>query len=435
MIFFPRDINKIPELTGVYQFIDTDNTVIYIGKAKNLKRRISSYFRKTGFKDNKTAHLVKHINSIKIIILEYEFEALIYEANLIRTYKPKYNIIWKDDKHYIYIEITKVTFPKIILNRVQNLTSSDYYGPFPSTKIAAGILKDIRKIFPYCTQKKEGIRRCFYSHLGLCNPCPSDIKKEKGYKYTELKKEYLSNISKIRSLLNGNIKQIKNYLKKRMLYYSAKEMYEKATEYKNKITHLEYLSRNYRKSENYSDDIYGIENSRKKETSELINILKPFFTNMVLIKKIECYDISTTSGSLVVGSIVVFENGIMNKQKYKKFRIKYKGKSNDIYSLSEMIERRLMHTEWALPDLFIIDGGRPQLTAIRKIFMEKNLNIPYIGLAKIEEEIVVPSDHKFIKIKLSRSSSALRFIQRIRDEAHRYVHKYHISIRQKQMYQ
>lgn len=431
MIFSPKDLNKIPELTGVYQFIDSDNSVIYIGKAKNLKNRISSYFRKTGLKDNKTVHLVKHINSIKIIILEYEFEALIYEANLIRTYKPKYNIIWKDDKHYIYIEITKVTFPKIILNRVQNLTSSDYYGPFPSTKIAAGILKDIRKIFPYCTQNKEGIKRCFYSHLGLCNPCPSDIKKETGQRYTELKKEYLSNISKIRSLLNGNIKQIKKYLQKRMLYYSAKEMYEKAIVYRNKITHLEYLSRNYRKSENYSDDINGIDNTRKRERNELINLLKIYFPKIVMIKNIECCDISTTSGSLAVGSIVAFENGLVNKTKYRQFKIHFKDKMNDVGAISEIIERRLTHTDWSLPDLFIIDGGRPQLTAIHKIFIKKNIHIPFIGLAKVDEEIVIPSFNKFIKIKLSRSSIVLRFIQRIRDEAHRFAHKYHINLRRK----
>ncbi len=433
MKYFPQNISKIPETTGVYQFFDTNGVIIYIGKAKNLKNRISSYFRNPNILDEKTRVIVPQIHHIEIIILDYEFEALILESNLIRKYKPKYNIIWKDDKHYIYIEVSREEFPRLRLTRKKNIINNNYYGPFPSSKIASDLLLDIRHIFPYCTQNRNQKKECFYTHIGLCSPCPIDIKKEKGEKYEELRKEYKDNISQIRLLLKGNIRPIQKFLTGKMNEYASHLEYEKAKVYRNKLMHLEYLSGKYQRSDNLTFGISELADNRIREMKELINLLKPFFPDIKTLRTIECYDISNISGTLTVGSLVSFTDGVKNPKNYKRFRIK-KIYSNDFHAIKEVMDRRLNHTEWIYPDLMVIDGGKQQLQAVQKVLNGRSIQIPFIGLIKKEEQIVVPDKDAFKKITLPRSSSALHLIQRVRDEAHRFAYRYHILLRSKKVF-
>lgn len=431
MNFSPKQISKIPEIAGVYFFQDAKAKILYIGKAKNLKKRVSSYFLKDINGEFKTKILISQIFTIEIIPVESEFEALLLEASLIKKNKPKYNVIWKDDKHYIYIKITKEEFPRILFCRRDMDKKAIYFGPFPSKKIVREILYYIRSIFPYCTQKKTAKRACFYFHLGLCNPCPFNIRKKEGEAYLADHKLYHKNITRIKTLLEGKLAKVHFLLKKQMGQCSDKKQFEQAAKIRDKIEKLDWLVNSYRPASAYLENPDLIYDTWKNEQKELFDLLKKYFPKISPIKRIECYDISNISGKFAVGSMVVFVDGKPAKNFYRRFRIKTVKKQNDFSMLSEIIDRRFSHKEWILPDLFVLDGGRPQLSAVKKIFLQKKTTISLIGLAKREEELVIPKQTSFIKVKLPRKSKALHLVQRLRDEAHRFAHRYHELLRLK----
>src|SRR3989338_6677532 len=166
MLISKTKFSDIPQTSGIYKFKDKHGTVLYVGKAINLRNRISTYLRRV-ITDTKTNLMLDHAMSLTWIETRNEFEALLLEAQLIKTYRPQYNVIWKDDKSYIYMEVTREEFPTIRLKRSQDLTGGSSFGPFPSKRVISGMLKDVRVIIPYCTQNKKIKRPCFYSHLGL----------------------------------------------------------------------------------------------------------------------------------------------------------------------------------------------------------------------------------------------------------------------------
>ena len=213
MQFTTDNIFRLPELNGVYVFKDQKRTILYIGKAVNLKKRVSSYFQKKNLAQ-KIINLVERVVNIEIIPVTTELEALLLEAKLIKLHKPKYNVIWKDDKHYIYIKITNDTFPRILFTRREEERNGTYFGPFPSARIVRELLKYLRFLFPYCTQNPKVKRSCFYTHLRLCNPCPADIIKMPASQYLTCKRIYLANVRQIKWLLTGRINFVKNYLQK-----------------------------------------------------------------------------------------------------------------------------------------------------------------------------------------------------------------------------
>ncbi|MCL4339437.1 GIY-YIG nuclease family protein [Patescibacteria group bacterium] len=429
--FIPKNINKLPEIPGVYRYLDTNGGIIYIGKAINLKRRVSSYFQKQT-KDAKTENLVRNIHKIEIIPVRYEFEALLLEANLIRIYKPKYNVIWKDDKHYIYIQITMEEFPRLILTRRKEDGRSFFSGPFPSSRIAREILANIRRIIPYCTQSPNRKRSCFYTYLGLCNPCPAVIKKLEQKEYARQKKIYLRNISRIKNLLSGDFEPLSRYLLAKMQHLSSENKFEEAATYRDKLKHLNYLL-NINITNEYMADPRYISHVFKLEKDELLWILKEHYPSLTRIERIECYDISNTSGTFATGSMISFKHNLPDKSYYRRFRIRIHNKIDDFGMLKEMLERRLKHREWKLPDLMVVDGGKPQLRIFNKVLANFTLNVPAIGLAKQNEEIVVCANGNYFKVILPRRSNALHLVQRVRDEAHRFAHKYHELLRLKNM--
>lgn len=431
-VYKPADVNKLPEIPGVYLFRDMNKKILYIGKAKNLKKRVSSYFHQKTLPGIKN-RLIKLIYDVNIITVGSEFEALLLEARLIRDNQPKYNVIWKDDKHYIYIKITSEEYPRILFSRLDKDKKSFYVGPFPSSSTVREILKFVRTIFPYCNQNRNIAKRCFYSHIGLCDPCPADIKIMPESPKKWKKEIYRKNIQNIKILLSSRIRKVKSFLEKEMVMAAKEENFEKAAAFRSKIENLEYLL-NY----HYQTDLF-LENpslfhlKQKEEMRELSKILKNYFPDIRLIRKIECYDISHISGKLATGSMITFTNGIPDKNYYRRFRIRLKNEPNDFAMLSEVMERRLNHHDWTFPDLFIIDGGAPQLIALKKIYDKIGLKIPYIGIAKEKEELVIPGRMTFTKIKLPANSPALHVILRLRDESHRFAHKYHEHLRLKNL--
>lgn len=434
MIYSAKDYKKIGNTAGVYIYRDNGKNIIYIGKAKDLKKRVSSYFTNDNSDNPKTNILVQKTSTIETIPVLSEFEALLLEAKLIKLYKPKYNIIWKDDKHYIYINITDEEFPRVLLSRLKNIRGeSVIFGPFPSTHTVREVLDNIRHIFPYCNSDRKTGRSCFYTHIGLCQPCPAYIKTLPAAEYGMKKREYLSHIKSIKMLLSGKLKRIHRELVSSMRKLSAEENFEKAAVLKDRIEHFEYLTQRYHSPDSFIADPYLFQNVKAKESVELKKILSQYIRLNKDISKIECYDISNLAGKFATGSLVTFVNGLPDKNQYRHFRIRLKKTPDDFAMLEEIMKRRLLHKEWSFPDLFVIDGGKPQLSKIIKVFEQFKIGLPVIGLAKEFEEIVVPVNGNFKKIKLPDHSYALNLIKRVRDEAHRFAHRYHEVLRLKNL--
>ena len=422
-----ENLQELPQTPGVYQYFDLTGNIIYIGKANNLRKRITSYFQKN-HDDQKTQNLVERIQRIKIIRVFNEFEAILLESELIRKHKPKYNLISRDDRHYNYISITKETFPRILLKR-----KSGDYGPFPSSRIARDILRLVRSITPFCTQNPSIKTPCFYSHINLCNPCPAYINKQSGELFEGLSQTYKQNIHKARILLSGKVDKLKKLLQIEMKNCVKKENFENAAYFRDRIVNLDYLVNNYHTAYEFINNPDLITQTSLKEHKEMLKILNTYYTQLKLLKKIEWYDISNIHGKSAVGSMVTFIEGQPAKQLYRKFRIRFLETPNDVEMLKEVFKRRLKHSEWFYPDLIIVDGGRTQLSAMNKVNDEFNLDLPIIGLAKRFDEIVIYNNKSYLFIKLPNHSPALHLVQRLRDEAHRFAHTYYELLSRKSM--
>ena len=421
------DLKTIPETSGVYQYFDKNGELIYIGKAINLKKRVKSYFQKN-ILTPKTRELVKRIARIQTIKAESEFDALLLEAKLIRVHKPKYNVVWRDDKHPLYIKITAEEFPKLRTSRREDDSKAMYYGPFPSSRIVKETLRFIRQIFPYCNEKSIGKRACFYSHIGLCDPCPNNIVHMSEKDYKQERRKYLHNIAMIKRLLDGKSASVISYLTKRMDAFSSENKFEEAAKIKRQLGKLAYLTqertpvKEYMKNPNLYDDI------RREELNELARKLK-----IGSISRIEGYDISNTQGTNATGSMVTFVDGEPEKSFYRKFKIRTKNSPDDPHMMHEMLLRRLKHTDWPYPDLIMVDGGKTQINASLHAMKRLSISFPLIGLAKRLEEIIIPQpDGTYRTVRLPRSSSALQLLQRIRNEAHRFANTYHRKLRNRQ---
>ena len=412
---------NLPENPGIYQFKDKAGTTIYVGKAKNLKSRLGSYFSTQLLL--KTSQMVKSASSVTYIIVSSEFEALLLEANLIKKYRPKYNIALKDDKSPLYIGITKDKYPRIIAFRKPELASlnlKEYFGPFLSGFSSKRVLRLLRKIFPYSTHLPTK-KICLYHQLGLCDPCPSQIENEEDSKEKSiLRKKYLRNVSSIRKILNGKLGEVGKDLEKEIKTLAGEEKFEEAKEVASQLKTFKYVSETHENDvEGYLENPNLIEDIRNEELSNLqikLNIKQK-------LTRIECFDIAHLSGSFPTASMVTFIEGDASKKYYRHFKMYNKKRNSDVDSMREVITRRLKHLDdWGRPDLIIIDGGKPQLTAVHELL--ERANIPFIGLAKQFETIVIRKpDGTFIEMKAR--GRALNLLQRIRDEAHRFARRLH----------
>ncbi len=423
----PKAYLLLPETPGVYMYFKNDFP-IYVGKAKNLKRRVASYFRLN--LETKTSKMINEANKMSFIKATSDLEALLLEARLIKMFMPKYNIVAKDDKHPLYIQITKEELPRIKtvrksdLNKIVSLAN---YGPFPSSTNVKFVLKMLRKIFPY-SDHKLGKRACLYSQIGLCYPCPNEINNNNDIisKKNQIN-TYKSNIRHIKSMLDGKIEKVKSELEKDMKNYSQKEDFENAALIRNKILKLEYITSPNINPDEYLENPNLYEDIRKNELNELKSILSKFNIFISGLKRIECYDVAHLQGKGTAASMVVFIDGEAEKNLYRHFKVYQESKNDDYASMREIAKRRIKHlVDWGKPNLIIVDGGKGQLSMFLKEF--NNLNIPVIGLAKRFETLVIPVDYlgskTFKEFRLPKGSS-LNLVQRIRNEAHRFAQRYH----------
>ena len=419
------EIDKIPSSIGVYVFEDKKGKPVYIGKSVNIKARINSHIKAAEISE-KERSILKSTKRIKVFQVPSEYSALILESKLIRELKPKFNKIWKDDKSYLYIKVTNNEFPRVFPVRERDLKDALFFaGPFSSLRVVNSILRSIRKIFPFCSQKKIGKKPCFYSKIGLCSPCPAEILKFKesdSKKYKELKKQYLKNIKGVIELLKGNVDLLEKHFYSLLEKLKKEEKFEKAIELREQLKRLEALQRLSFEEESFTD----LGKDWKK--------LADFFKEKLGLKKlsrIECYDVSNISGKFATGSMVVMEGGVLDKSKYRKFRIKTQAKG-DQERLAEVLRRRFKKN-WEKPDVILLDGGLSQVKFVKQALKKQGISIPIIGLAKKPDRLVIPQEKGALYFRSFSRYKFLNFLRILRDESHRFAKKYHLLLRKKRL--
>ncbi|MDY0217826.1 MAG: excinuclease ABC subunit UvrC [Candidatus Cloacimonas acidaminovorans] len=521
----------LPEQPGVYLWKDKNGTIIYIGKALNLKHRIKNYLNPAG-KDLKTEHLIKNIADLDYIITNSEADAFILEATLVKRYRPKYNIMLKDDKRYPFVKITvNEPFPRIFITRELLKDNAKYFGPYTEVRYLRNTLRDLEWIFPLrsCNRNIPKIKYkqpCMNFQLGKCPaPCIGNISQ----------KDYAKTVNQLLRFFNGRYTELLDELRTEMQNASAELRFEEAGKFRDRIIAIERIQKRqsvfnveggnidiigfYREEkravcvilkmkngaiihqENYPltnldyeepDSILAsflqlyyadreempeevllpfapkdmdklnswlgnkLQIPQRGEKTKLIAMAKTNAFNIVeesklahlrkanrtifpvqelkealklpkLPRKIVCMDISTIQGSDTVSSAVFFENGKSKKKYYRHFIIRSIETQNDYAAMQETMARFLTETQkepQMKPDLIVIDGGKGQLSASEQILRASgNNDISIIALAKRAEEVFVPGNEQ--SIILPRSSSALRLLINIRDEAHRFAISLH----------
>jgi len=431
---------NLPIAPGSYQFYNATGKIVYIGKAANLASRVLSYWQKSASLTSAKYSMLKRIVRIKWIETESEIEALLLEANLVKKYQPDYNVLLRDDKRFAYIKISlDDEIPGVFITRIID-KSGKYFGPFTSALAVRETLRALRKIFPYCLERKIKERPCFYYQLGRClGICAGKISRE----------DYVRQV--IRPLVmflegkKGRI--IKNYeLRIRNLEKVNKKLDSEGATYlenQKEIGELKYQLANM-KQVLEGAKVIGVADKYANDVVELAKILGL----PKIPERIEGYDIANIFGKEAAGSMVVFSGGESNKNEYRKFKIKIgQGQANDIGMLKEVLERRFKHTSpqpspykgeggnWPLPDLIVIDGGKAQLNAAVRILKKRRLEIPLVAISKglglrssvAPDKLFFPGEKKPLELPLA--SLALHLIKRVRDEAHRFAIGYHRKLR------
>jgi excinuclease ABC subunit C len=424
-------LDLLPNRTGIYKFYSSENEILYIGKALNLRSRVYSYFRDTHSDRPQIITMIPLIERIQIVETENEVEALVLEAALIKKHQPKYNSMLKDGKSYAYIYIdTRSEFPTVKV--VRNLTQSQHnkgrvFGPYPNGKATKQLFRYIRKLYPFCTCVKPK-EPCLYFHMGQCpGPFFGNISVE----------EYRENINQIIKFLEGKRKRHIGELEKEMGYYASLQEFERAAELRDKIADLKHLGHQVKFSE-LNPEIDYRDNRKLMLLSELEQIAEVL--NMPDLKRIECYDISNIQGKMSYGSMVVTIDGESSSADYRIFKIKEKDTPDDFAMLNEVLKRRLAHIDKdnvdsslnAKPDLILIDGGKGQLSAVRDLIPEniqllgisKGRHMKRKGMRKKDQFWKVEGDET-VQVRIQKP----RILVNLRDEAHRFALKHHRKLR------
>lgn len=432
-----KKLNDLPKTPGVYFHKSKAGEIIYVGKAANLRNRVRQYFQKSRSRDPKTEALVADIEDVDWMCVDSELEALFLEGEMVRRYMPRYNILLRDDKSMVYIRIDYSSdFPTVSTTRRPLDDGARYFGPYLSAMSVRQALKLLRRAFPFATRRVPGQKRAsLHYHLGL------DPGLEEGKTKLE---EYRANLRKLMAVIEGKRKHIERELEKEMKAYAKSAEFEKAAKARNQLFALRRLNQQVIFSDKEFLDI-----SKDHALSELVDLLR-------LEKfpgRIEGYDISHQQGSDVVASMVVFTNGVSNKGEYRKFKTKL-NHNDDFYNMHETLSRRLSERNrklWGLPGLVLIDGGKGQLeVAIRAREEAGFKRIPFIGLAKRDEQIVIHKNKSgvslndeylhslggfmtqtedYVLVTLPKSANIVKLLQRIRDESHRFAVSYHTTLK------
>jgi excinuclease ABC subunit C len=425
MINIKDFLKTLPTQPGVYQMLGEKGEVLYVGKARHLKKRIASYFSSKQ-KDIKTKALLSHIKDISVTVTATENEALLLECRLIKKYKPHYNVLFRDDKSYPYILITEERpYPCIKFYRGEKEPKGKYFGPYPNIIAVREAIHLVQKIFGLRVSNDHyspnRTRPCLKYQIGLCSGSCAGLISEK---------EYRISVQNAILFLQGKKKRVLSQLNRQMQEASRALNYEMAAKIRDQIARFQMIQEQSDASVTHKPDYFIV--------------LEPLLSTWGLnkpIKKIECFDISHSMGEATVGSCVVFNPEGAVKRDYRRFNIKNVTPGNDVAAIHQAVFRRYqrLQTELSpLPDLVLIDGGLGQLAAAQKALNELNIHeIILIGVAKGAGRKPGLETLHFINkpaINLPMDSPALLLIQRIRDEAHRFAITSHRKQRAKKRF-
>ncbi|HLP78617.1 MAG TPA: excinuclease ABC subunit UvrC [Candidatus Paceibacterota bacterium] len=489
-----QKLSTLPHKPGIYLHKDRFGTVIYVGKARDLRKRVSSYFqpsRRMGW-DLKFRALVDAIHDFDFHLVRSEPEALLLESRLIKEFHPRYNVSFRDDKNYLMLKVNlNDPIPRFTLTRIKQADGARYFGPFPNSGALRSTLALVRRQYHLrgcrpLTPTERDYRHCLYAHLKYCTaPCIANVTRD----------QYLEQVTAACDFLAGQCQEMRGQLEEEMKKAAANQEYEKAAQLRDMIADLKRTTRKTEKFERipYSLPLSIDPEKDLVELAEVLGLAAP-------PRKIEGFDISNISGTFAVASMVRFKNGRPDRANYRRFKIKSVVGQNDFASMAEVVGRRYSRllkeskvrsprseeeggeavpqalqvmvddvsatakrrgrvdskTDSAamdvrqrrapgaetsvtaaivpsnMPDLILIDGGKGQLgmayEELKKLGLEK---IPVIGLAKEFEEIYLPG--KSEPLRLSHDTGALKLLQRVRDESHRFANTYNAQLRLKRI--
>lgn len=400
---------SLPSKPGVYYFLGPRKKILYIGKATSLKSRVRSYFT-DDIVDKRSKLIEKMVQeavTIEVTETDSVLEALILETNLIRTHKPYYNTRSKDDKSYNHLIITKEEFPRVLVVRGKDLATKYpadeikyHFGPFPSGQLFKEALRIVRKLFRfYDTKIPVGQEKSKMAKGKI------DFNRQIGlYPDNHSKTEYNKTIRHLRLFFEGKKRQLIKELEKEMMSLAKAEKFEAADSVKKRIFAL-----------NHIQDIALIKDENKAYRDDQR-------------VRIEAYDIAHLSGEDMVGVMTVIEGGEVAKSEYKKFNIKGFDKANDPGALSEMLSRRLKHSEWSMPQFIVVDGSTAQKNAMQKVLRDFSLTIPVVGVVKDEHHKPIRLIGQKDIIEKHKSSILLA-----NSESHRFAITFHRNKRRKRL--
>lgn len=434
-------IASLPSDPGVYRYFDASGTIIYVGKAKNLKRRVHQYFVSPELLNVKTRALVEHIADLDYTVVETEEDALLLENNLIKTLQPHYNIMLKDDKTYPWICVTSEPFPRVFLTRRYVKDGSRYYGPYASVQHAHRLMELIGDVFRIriCRHSltpenisSGKIRPCLNFHLGRCAaPCA-------GLQGAE---EYAAAIESVHKLLSGRVKMLIDSSRQKMQEAAAELRFEDAALWKER---MDLLEAHHRRQLTTGHGILDTETYKllkdkplPRRVTNSMKALSDLQRDLGMKEKpvhIECFDNSNIQGTNPVAACVVFKDGIPSKKDYRHFLIKTVVGANDYASMKEVVTRRysrLLAEGEPLPQLIVVDGGLGQMRFALEALDELGIRqeVFLIGIAERLEEILIPGDPN--PLFFDKNSASLRILMHIRDEAHRFGITHHRARRAK----
>lgn len=545
MFDIQEHLKQLPAEPGVYLMKDKFDNIIYVGKAKILKNRVRQYFQSSKNHSSKVKSMVKNIDKFEYIITDSELEALILECNLIKKYKPKYNVLLRDDKTYPYIKVTtNEDFPRVLKVRKVIKDKAKYFGPYTNTTAVNDTLDIIKNIYPIRTCNidieraiKTNMRPCLNLHIKRCvGPCTGNVTKE----------EYNKMIEEIILFLSGKEEKLIDILKEKMNKCAMDFNFEEAAIYRDKIKSLEDMMEKQKIDTSTSDlnqdviamarahdeacvQVFFVRNGKivgrehfilegvmdstresilgsfvkqfymeqeyvpkeiiiadeiedsfilsewlsskkgqkvtirvpqKGEKKSLIEMvrknaieylekfsdmnkrkyeksigaleeLKQILNLDNIPKRIESFDISNIQGVDSIGSMVVFTNGKKDKKEYRRYKIKTVIGPNDYDSMAEIVERRLKYGDF--PDLMLLDGGKCQVSAVKKVLNKYNVEIPLWGMYKDDKHRTKGLISQEKEIELDRTSNLYRFVASIQEEVHNYAISYHRSLRNKSL--
>ena len=423
-----KKVKTFPQEPGVYLFKDNACVVIYVGKAVNLRSRAGSYFQKAAKEEMRTSPWVGDICDADFIPCESEVDALLVESRLIKDIQPKHNKEQKDDKTFPYLQIiTHEDFPRVEVTREPRSTGVKLYGPFANVSSLRGAIQVLQRIFKFRTcsldiddgdDRWRWFRPCLLASINQCTaPCNLRVSKE----------DYRKDIKRLQMVLAGNKKRLLGQLEKEMQAAAKELQYEKAGRIRDEIEMLKSLDKRGELDTHAQPEVFYID--PKKGLAGLKKVLR--LSEMP--RTIEGVDIAHLGGGETVASLVKFIDGLPFKPGYRRFKIKNVKGIDDFRSIHEVVSRRfqrLYDEQDVFPDVLLIDGGKGQMSAAVSAFESLQIEPPILlSIAKKNEEIYRPGESE--PLILSRHSFALRLLQYVRDEAHRFAQHYHHILRQK----